>query len=448
MRIFDKKSSLILLLFTIPLLFLPKINLIGFADETAGIRIDDLALFLFSGIILWAVFQIQRNFSPYEKAILAITCFSFISFFANRILVFSNIIDLDSKIFYCIRLFEYFFFFYIGALYARLFSLDRLVFAFFLWNAVLMCMQKARLIGGMLNGHYFADVSNRVQGIASFPSEMGYILNLLFAYFAFSDSLKQNFKRLFPYRIQPFMEMLYLYFIFLIFAYLTLLTGNRISVLAIGICFLAKAWMEWQTHSPKIRVTVFLCSAMLLLAIVQFTLSSDDLMTRSSNLLSFKNLNAVSDVWDKIDLTRTPIGQENDNLQGLGYDESWWMRAHKWIYILKKFIETPQCYLQGLGPGVAFLALDGGYLRILVEYGLIGSLLFIYFFYLIYRQNPQLKWMIIAFLINMVTFDVYLAYKPMSLIFLISGYTYAIQTVSINNRSSLRRLESYPLASG
>lgn len=436
MGMFDKKSSLILLLFTIPLIFLPKINLVGFEDESAGIRIDDLILFVFSGIIFWAVFQTERNFSLFENGILMITSFSLISFLSNKILAFSHVIDVDAKIFYCIRLFEYFFFFYIGVLYARLFSLDRLLLVFFLWNAFLMVLQKVNLIGGILNGNYVDDVSNRVLGIAAFASEMGYILNLLFAYFAFSDSLKESFTRLFPYRIQPLMKVLYLYVIFFLFAFLTVLTGNRISVLALGICFLAKAWIEWRKQSPQIRVTIFLCFMALLLGMVKITLSSDDLMARSSNLLSFKNFNAVSDVWAKIDLSRNPIGQENDDLVGINYDESWWMRAHKWIYVLKKFIETPQSYLQGLGPGVAFIALDGGILRILVEYGLIGSVMFFYFFSLIYRQSQQLQWMIIVFLINMITFDVYLAYKPMSLIFLISGYTYAVSKTSKISQNS------------
>ena len=40
--------------------------------------------------------------------------------------------------------------------------------------------------------------------------------------------------------------------------------------------------------------------------------------------------------------------------------------------------------------------------------------------------------MMIAFLLNMLFFDVYLAYKPMSLIFLIVGYAYAAKEKGVD----------------
>lgn len=47
MRFFENKLSLGILFFSIPLLFLPKINLIQVSvSETAGLRIDDIVLFL------------------------------------------------------------------------------------------------------------------------------------------------------------------------------------------------------------------------------------------------------------------------------------------------------------------------------------------------------------------------------------------------------------------
>jgi hypothetical protein len=106
------------------------------------------------------------------------------------------------------------------------------------------------------------------------------------------------------------------------------------------------------------------------------------------------------------------------------YDLSWWMRLHKWIYALKVYLEHPACYLQGIGPGFCGPALDGGYLRLLTENGLIGILLFLQLLSKLYRQSPQLKGMITALLVNMLFFDAYLAYKPMSLLFLVSGYQY------------------------
>ena len=44
--LFDKRLAALLSLLCLPLLFLPKVNLLRFSGETAGLRIDDLLLSL------------------------------------------------------------------------------------------------------------------------------------------------------------------------------------------------------------------------------------------------------------------------------------------------------------------------------------------------------------------------------------------------------------------
>src|SRR5262249_20670044 len=137
------------------------------------------------------------------------------------------------------------------------------------------------------------------------------------------------------------------------------------------------------------------------------------IITRSAGLLSANNFTLIATVWDNISIDQTPIanesvGRDDDN------DNSWWMRLHKWCYALKIYCLNPECWLQGVGPGFAMAALDGGFLRILTELGIIGCILYGHLFYLIYKKCPELKGIMIAILLNMLFFDVYLAYKPMS----------------------------------
>jgi hypothetical protein len=61
----------------------------------------------------------------------------------------------------------------------------------------------------------------------------------------------------------------------------------------------------------------------------------------------------------------------------------------------------------------------------LVENGLIGLFLFWKFFKSIAKKSPQLMSMVAVFALNMIFFDVYIAYKPMSLLFLVAGMTWA-----------------------
>ena len=132
----------------------------------------------------------------------------------------------------------------------------------------------------------------------------------------------------------------------------------------------------------------------------------------------------------KLTCTHPPPGHEVVTPET--YDASWWIRIHKWIFAAKSFFYNPECYLQGLGPGFCGAALDEGLLRIIVEYGIVGTFLFWKFFSSLAKISLQTRWMVIAFLINMIFFDAYLAYKAMSLLLFASGYAYRRKLNLIN----------------
>src|ERR1700722_16220444 len=101
-KVFDKRSALLLLWLTLPLLFLPKINLIGFGRETAGIRIDDIMLLCFSVVCFFAHFSIRQQFSPIEKTVAAITGLALFSFGFNKLFLYSSLLEVHSSIFYAL----------------------------------------------------------------------------------------------------------------------------------------------------------------------------------------------------------------------------------------------------------------------------------------------------------------------------------------------------------
>ncbi len=420
---FDKKLSLFILFFSLPLLFLPKINLISFDSETAGLRIDDLLLFVFGGLLIWSHAMLHKRLYKIEGWILALTFFSILSFLSNRFLVANGFVLLDAKIFYAVRLLEYFLFFYIGALASRFHLGKVFIQGFFVWNFLLMILQKFNLAGAITVVGYHTDVSSRVQGIASFPSEMGLLLNLLFCYMIYDESYRSKIVDLFA---SPFSRYVlrksYLYWMFGLFGMFVVFTGNRISLAALFICFLGKLKQEVNWKSSGAFVIIGIVTPLVLSIIIYLMSQTDSISSRSASLLSMKNIHLAQVVWDKIDMTKNPVG--NEVISSDDYDMSWWMRIHKWIFVVKVFVHHPEIYLQGLGPGFAWSALDGGILRIFVEYGLIGSFIFWNFFRSLASINKQLKWMTIALLINMIFFDAYLAYKTMSFFFFAAGYAF------------------------
>lgn len=424
MRYLDSRTSYFLSFICIVLLFLPKINLISFGGrETAGIRIDDLLILTFSVVLMWAHFSLRKKFYDIEKLIFVIVGFSLCSFFLNRFFVDIGWLHVDAKVFYAVRILEYFIFFYIGLIASRIFDLRTVLTTFLVMNLGLMVLQKGGFVGEFSVDGYIANASFRPPGISSFPSEMGLMLNILFCFILYNDKpWRPRWLALLPRQIQWILCRYYPYLLFLLFGAFIVMNGSRIAIAALVLAILPKIREEFVSPSFG-RLVLLLLFAVTSVGVIAYGVYNSGLAERSAGLLSFGNLELVGEVWEAVDINQVPIGHEAVK-QGMN-DASWWMRIHKWCYALKIYVLNPESYLQGIGPGFAMAGLDGGFLRIFVEYGILGSILFWQLFHLMYKQSTMMKWCVIVSMVNMIFFDVYLAYKPMAFLFLMTGYAYA-----------------------
>lgn len=419
MSFLSKRFIFLLLLFCIPLIFLPKINILHMQGETAGLRLDDLFLFLFFGIFFWARFSLREPFVGLEFWMLILVLYSLLSFSINRLLYHFGILPFEAKIFYCFRLLEYFMFFYIGAQFSKYWSYQKLMVGFFSWNLLWMALQKYGLIGAFDSNGYMPNAAWRLQGIASFPNEMGILLNLCFCFFLFSPA-KEKRSLFLPNGLEKIFTSVKPHLLFILFAILTIFTGSRISLLGLLIPYFFKLRESFRPRSKKTLVFIFLLLPLSGILIGYFAMNTSGVFNRG-NLFSLENVKMIKDVWNNID--QNDMSWEKIRLD-VSFDLSWWLRIHKWTQVSKLFVNHPECYLFGIGPGFASAALDGGILRILVEYGFLGVFVFAKFFWKLASINRQIKWMTIALLINMIFIDAYLAYKPMSLLFFIAGAFY------------------------
>lgn len=451
MPFFNRGVSFVILLISILLLFMPKFNLLVVdTGETAGLRIDDIVLLFISLLIMWAHALSHEPLYKFEGWILLITGLGFFSFLINQILVSQGILPMNAKIFYCFRILEYFVFFYMGVIISRYFSGRKIVYVFFFYNLLLMTLQKLDLAGGIVSTGYQEDVSGRVQGIASFPSEMGLLLNLMFCFIVFDDNSKSRLGRLFSSSFVRYVfDRIYFYVIFFICGIFIVFTGNRISILALLICFLFRLKEDLKLRSLGSYFSMTLLIPIVSLVIVLVVKETSGVYERSAKLFSYKNVELFSLIWEKIDPSEYPddiIAQDNPegdlfavnsqkSMEYKNYDMSWFIRIHKWLFMSKSYFESPECYLQGLGPGYAGAALDGGILRIITEYGILGVFFFWSFFASLYRINVQTKWMIISLLVNMIFFDAYLAYKSMSFLLFACGISFAHQQHPVIKRT-------------
>lgn len=429
-KLFQKGFLLFFVLVGLPLLFLPKVNLISFSDETAGIRLDDIVLLGFSIIILWAHVGIQKKLGPIETWTLAIALISFFSFVMNRLLVAGGFLHVDAKIFYVFRMLEYFIFFYLGTMAVSFFRLSSLVIGFFTWNVLFMLLQRLHIVGVFsVDGYMIA--GDRIYGVSSFGAEQGLLLNFIYCYLVFDESTEKQLVSWLPRSLHSVCRACLPYVLFLLFGILIAQTGARIALVALVVSFIMRIIKGIQWRAPATLFTPFLIAFSCFSLVVVFLWNNRAVVGRSVGLLSMKNLSIISEVWETISITQPPMG--NETSYGGGYDVSWWMRIHKWCYATKIYYLNPECYLQGIGPGFGFAGLDGGWLRIITETGILGIVAYCLLFRSLSRLNYAVKAMMVAFYINMIFFDAYLAYKPMSLLFLIAGYLYQTKTKPFEN---------------
>ncbi|EHD22406.1 MULTISPECIES: hypothetical protein [Brenneria] len=391
------------------LFLMPKINIISVGNYNAGIRIDDFIIAIWLFIFLFGYVSNKKNTirvidAKYYKFIIFIfigTCFT---------LLFSN----QGSIIFPFRFLEYFTFFIMGVYLAKkdvyMMGMMKVILYF---NIIISLLQSMEIIGGFTVSGYNSDVSSRVIGLTSGPWELGVLLNFLTCYFL---SSKQGNS----YKI----------IIFFISLFVIFLSGSRMSFVAqmvVAVAYLLK------TSSALGVIKKVMIMAPLFVASV-FYLSNSAIAERSVNLFNADNLIELPTTYRATTLLHGNPDWSNFDILGGDVDASWSIRSIKWVYAVKLFLSNPVFIATGVGAGTFGNALDGDWLRMLIECGVVGLILFLSFL----SANKKLSLMnyliFYSFSINMIMIDIYMSYKVMSFMLFIFGYMY------IETRKTIQQL--------
>lgn len=113
------------------------------------------------------------------------------------------------------------------------------------------------------------------------------------------------------------------------------------------------------------------------------------------------------------------------NRQGELSDVSFAMRAFRWVYALLATFSTVRSTLIGSGPGSWGAAVDGYYIRLIGEGGIIGAAIFLWFCATMLRDktlDAAIKSYMICLLITASFIDIFITDKPMSLLWFYVGF--------------------------
>lgn len=382
------------------LLFLPKINLVHFAEETAGLRIDDLIL---AGLCAFLVavmsFGIRTSVSKFEIL--------FFGLVAEAIA--SNCINLAlfhrSSLFYSLRLLEYFLFFYLGIYFTH--SLVRVAQWLLIANAAVMFLQVAGLVGAATSEGVATSIQGRAVGLTGGPWEVGTVINFCCAIIAFDKHRGQRRGTAL--------------FTFLAGFVLLLLTGSRMATIAQVVLVLMYFYLQSKNALRFITISV----ALLAVVISAIVLIPNPVAKRSEKLFDADNIQAFKVLYQRTPDDPTMSGLADFTVVDDTADLSWVIRAAKWAGAIKAWNRSPMSILFGIGPGTLGPSLDGGWLRVLSETGAAGLLLYLLFCRYIFRNTDwQMRAVLVSLLINMLMVDIHIAYKAMSFFMFCLGYLF------------------------
>ncbi|HLZ65745.1 MAG TPA: hypothetical protein VKQ29_05910, partial [Aliidongia sp.] len=302
-----------LTLLVVPLLFLPKINLVAVAGENAGLRIDDFVLAIALCTVIASFLLCRRAWITKQEI--------FLTLFMGLGAV--SAIFNGTSILYALRLLEYFTLFYVGLHARRWLSLRSIVLAFLYLNFVLIFLQAIRVIGSFPLGEYKVGVPI---GIGSGNWEIGLLLNICIATLAFGG---------FPQRRMVLPHML-------ITMAALFIVGSRtpaVSCLALVLLYLTRKHLTNRGGLIAIAATVVILAGAGWGAADE--LANSSLVRRVAPLLTTDYGAAIDDVWRSTE-PRDQYVDETEAYEilmqsGATYDLSLIIRGAKVIGALKYF---------------------------------------------------------------------------------------------------------------
>lgn len=404
-------------LLAVGLFFIPKLNFLAIGGQTAGIRFDDLVLaavaaYLFACWVSKAKFKVDR---------LECSCLAVVGVFC-----LSSVLNFEhSNALYSIRILEYLVFLWVGWAFAKRGDLSRLLKTLILINCSLIILQAVHLFGAFTAEGYSAEVG-RPSGLANHPAEMGAWLNLMFAALIFGGGRI----RFWRWSLLAFLSIF--------------LTGSRISLFAQ--CVLTIIYIYRSSKRKGIVLLRLAIVVSLLISVVSFI--PNPVSERSGSVFSVANLLTFENFYESLPI-ETQFAGWSDQIDPVNapedVDQSWWMRVTKWTMVSKLYLNSSLLtQITGIGPGALGVALDGGWLRLLVECGLVGLIAFIAMLRKIASLSFACAMAVLALSINMLLIDSHIAYKVMSFLFFLSGYTYR-RTFIPNIRARTQRFVSLPI---
>lgn len=399
-----------------------KLSLLGSANDEknssllGSIRIDDIIIVLF--LIVYFLKGRSGGYFLKKKPVALFLLYVSISLFSTIYNSAFGEVDFISSLLFTLRPLEYCIYIALGyELGKTKFSPDKTLKFYVVYCLVLIIGQTLGIIGGLSNFSF-----NRAIANTGGPWELAAVSAFLMMYFL----LKRN----------------------TIFGgasgLILLLTQSRITLVGTLITILFRNLnLITSLLKKKLVLLSFLGLVIVGLSSVAVSLVINEPDNRSDSnsgvtarFESIGNNDTISTINDIFTNTNAAINRQdyfnrtygdglNDIITNAGNgDASAFIRFTRWITLIKTASGNVINFLIGLGPSYAGMAVDGNYVRMFVETGIIG--LFAYIIFLVsclkHIKQKLLKDYIIILVITALFIDIFVTFKAMFFLWFFYGF--------------------------
>lgn len=390
-------------------LFSFKYNLIPFADT--GIRIDDFLILAFFLLI------IAKGGNVTNRSINLMFVYTVWSLFSAIINMYVTEISILKGVLFSIRNVEYLLFFYVGYYY-RFYQipLTPLLKSYLTYSVVIVILIHFGFISGTSEFHI-----SRVSSNTSGPYEYVIVVAFLTLYFTRNKN--------YAYGIVSFVMMF--------------LTFSRITIAAYFIV---------QLFSSSLRLKVFLLFVFSLFLLMLENTGYPSLLNRFSSLIDNQTIQNIHLLYSNIELVDSHQGYldtvynptSNSAVISLGGDSSALIRLNRWlVLVFSTTLLSPFSFFIGMGPSFASVGVDGNYIRIFAETGVVGLTLYLTFLWSVLnyakKNNEKVLYRFVVIVaISALFIDIFVSYKVMLLFWFYFGYVFKKNSKTISNKVEIQ----------
>ena len=423
-------STILIQLLCLILMVFPKIDVIKISES--GIRIEDVL----TAIVLLLLLPNLRNILKSEnlKKITGIFGIYILLCFFSTFLGWSHgYVNLISSVLFVFRKIEYFVFIYFGYQYyerqkEKKLNLDKFVNIITFFHLGICLLQLFGVMGSFNAGGYSPNLhQGRITSIFNGSYEFSAFMLIITAYYISSLSFK-GFKK------NSKLNILGLF----VASLLIFLSNSRISVLILLLeCALG---IVRKLHIAFNKKTILLIGSSLLSVFLICALIWNSGLLKNTRFAEISLNGYVETIKCAMEnrnfdaYVNTGNWMTNERCANVGTDASFNLRFNHWAQLLDGLFMHP---VFGLGPSITTEAADGNYIRILVESGVVGMILWILVLIQIFKSFKKKEWMnyfaklsFYSILIGAIFIDLFEASRIMPIFWLIVGWV-----ISYNEKS-------------